>query len=432
MSRTASATQGDRPSARAWSVLVLLTFLNVLNFVDRQLIASLAPMLITDLNLSRAQIGLLAGFAFVVFYTVVGMFLGPVADRLSRPRLVAGGLALWSVMTAVSGSARTFLHLAVPRMLVGVGEATLTPSALSMLADVFPATRLGLATGIYYAGIPLGTALSLLLAAWLAPQFGWRACFYVLGLIGLPLAAVLLFLPDPRASRAASRDQGTHQASGATSAGLGDSARTLWRTLTAVPSYWLSLLGGSLLAYGSAAALLVITWLVQERQFPFARAAFVAGVIAVTSGFAGNLLGGWFSDACQRRFRAGRLWSLVIITAFCTPFAVALYLLPPSSAMFYVCWFVASAATTAYFGPLFAIVQEVSPVRIRATAVACALLALNLLGVGPGPWVTGLIGDRASLTLGLLVSLAVAATSIVPFAVAARHYERDVVRARQL
>ncbi|HUP46706.1 MAG TPA: MFS transporter, partial [Thermoanaerobaculia bacterium] len=131
----APSDPADRVSRSAWTLLLVLTALNILNFVDRMLIASLAPLLITDLGLSRAQIGLLSGFGFVFFYTLVGMFLGMAADRYRRIPLVAAGLALWSAMTALCGWARNFMQLAIPRIFVGVGEATLTPAAISMLAD---------------------------------------------------------------------------------------------------------------------------------------------------------------------------------------------------------------------------------------------------------------------------------------------------------
>ena len=187
----------DAVPRSAWALLGMMTTLNVLNFVDRQLISSLAPLLIADLGLSRSQIGLLVGFTFVVFYTLVGMLLGVAADRWPRRTIIAWGLGLWSVMTALSGAARSFLHLALPRVFVGVGEATLTPAALSMLGDAFPARRLGLATGIYYAGLPIGTALSLGVAGWVAPRFGWRVCFYVFGLLGLAAVGLLFTVREP-------------------------------------------------------------------------------------------------------------------------------------------------------------------------------------------------------------------------------------------
>jgi MFS family permease len=203
------AAPADAVPRSAWVLLGVMTGLNVLNFVDRQLIASLAPLLIADLGLTRSQIGLLVGFAFVVFYTLVGMVLGVAADRWSRRTIIAWGLALWSVMTALSGAARGFLHLAVPRVFVGVGEATLTPAALSMLGDAFPTRRLGLATGTYYTGLPIGTALSLGVAGWAAPRFGWRVCFYGFGAIGLAAVALLFAVREPARRAAAGVRAGT-------------------------------------------------------------------------------------------------------------------------------------------------------------------------------------------------------------------------------
>jgi MFS family permease len=400
----------DRAPAAAWGLLLFLTALNVLNFVDRQLIASLAPLLIDDLGLSRADIGLLAGFAFVVFYTVMGLALGVAADRLPRVRLVAGGLTLWSAMTAVSGFAQSFLHLAVPRVLVGVGEATLTPAALSMLGDAFPRARLGMATGVYYAGIPMGAALSLIVAGWVAPRFGWRVCFFVLGAIGLAAVTALSIVREP------SRIGG---AAGQPPPAFRGIVRDVGAALRARPALWLVIAGGTLLVYGSASALLTITWLVQERGFPFQSAAYASGLVAVTAGFGGNLFGGWFADWCAARWAGGRLWSLVIMTVVTTPVAAIFYLVPSSSPVFYVCWVVAYAATTAWFGPVFAAIQDLSPPSARSTLVAVGLLVTNLLGVGPGPWITGLLGDRYSLTVGLLSSLGVVALSVVPFSLGA-------------
>ena len=266
------------------------------------LIASLAPLLIKDLGLTRAQIGLLAGFGFVFFYTFVGLFLGVAADRFKRFPLIGIGLALWSAMTALSGWARSFLQLALPRIFVGVGEATLTPAALSMLGDAFPPRRLGLAIGVYYSGIPLGLAVALISSSFIAPRYGWRVSFFALGIIGL-LATVLLFVLREPARRKAVVVRGVPEPRPS----VRELVRDILRALVDRPALAFALAGGSLLCYGSGAALHGVTWLVEERGFRYADAAFRSGVVAVFAGFLGNLAGGAFSDFCAKRFPAGRL-----------------------------------------------------------------------------------------------------------------------------
>jgi MFS family permease len=404
------AANAGRVSAYAWRLLLFLTALNILNFVDRMLIASLAPLLIADLGLTRAEIGLLAGFGFVFFYSFVGLFLGLAADRFRRIPLVTAGLALWSAMTALSGWARSFVQLAIPRIFVGVGEATLTPSALSMLGDAFPPKRLAMASGVYYAGIPLGTAVSLIASSYVAPRYGWRACFYLLGVIGLVAAAALYFFPEPPRRGAVTTSRVT----------LGGLVADLVLALKSRRELVLALVGGSMLVYGSGAALLVVTWLVEERGYDYPSAAFRAGVVAVFAGFFGNLAGGAFADACAKRRPNGHLWSLIPMTAFFVPVTIAFYTLEPGTPLFFVCWFFAAAGTSSYFGPLFASLQQLAPAHTRSTVIAFGLLVMNLLGVGPGPLVTGWLGDERSLTTGLVSSQAIVALAVIPFALAAR------------
>jgi len=432
--------------AAAWLLLSFLTTLNVLNFVVRQLIPSLAPLLIADLGLSRAQIGALIGFAFVVVYSIVGVALGLVADRWPRRAVIAGGLTIWSVMAAVSGAARSYLALAVPRVFVGVGQAALTPAALAMLGDVFPARRLGLASGVYYAGLPIGTALSLGLAGWLAPRYGWRVCFFVAGAAGLAALALLAMVREPARRRQVGSQGGSQEGSGLTSwqnaasdpatpvpdaakrcdvrpdpkptlAGL---ARDVRSALRDRPALGLLMLGGAALTYGSAAGTHGVTWLVEERGMTFAAAAWLSGLMTIGSGLVGNLAGGWFSDVCARRWPGGRAWSLVLLALFFAPFNAAFFLLAPGSIAFYACWFVWAASAVAHFGPVLSAVQEISPAHVRSTMVAFALMVLNLVGVGPGSLITGAIGDAVSLTAGLFVSVGVGLAGAAVFAFAAR------------
>ncbi|HEX9187367.1 MAG TPA: MFS transporter, partial [Vicinamibacteria bacterium] len=180
-----------------WGAVAALGGLNVLSFVDRQMLVALAPLLIRDLGLSRAQVGLLVGISFIGVFAVGTLVAGVLADRWSRPRLMGGGLAVWSAATALTGAATGFGSLAACRALVGVGEATLPAAALSMLGDRVSPRRVGFASGVFYAGIPLGFALSFALAGWIGPWLGWRACFFLLGLLGLAAVALVHRMVDP-------------------------------------------------------------------------------------------------------------------------------------------------------------------------------------------------------------------------------------------
>ena len=198
MTAPAPSPADEAVSARHYGFLVFITLLNVMNFVDRQLLGSLANFIVPDLGLTNAQFGLLTGLAFIVFYSAMGLVAGALADMVHRPRLVAGALTLWSALTVASGRATGFVSLLVPRMFIGVGESVLTPASISMLADRFPAARMGFVSGFYYMGVPIGVGVSLLVAGYLEPVVGWRNCFYMLGGLGVVLAACMLLVRETR------------------------------------------------------------------------------------------------------------------------------------------------------------------------------------------------------------------------------------------
>ena len=147
-------------SSKDYTFLGLLTIINVLNFVDRSLLASFANFIVPDLGLTDTEFGTLVGLAFLFFYSIMGLFMGVLADTMNRPRLIAFGVALWSLFTIASGAARGFITMAIPRMFIGVGESILTPSAISSLSDRFPESKMGFAIGFYYMGIPIGAGLA--------------------------------------------------------------------------------------------------------------------------------------------------------------------------------------------------------------------------------------------------------------------------------
>ncbi len=425
----------QRTSSRTASLLLIfLTLLNVLNFVDRQLIVYLAPLLRAELGLSLAKIALLYGYIFIGFYTLVGMVLGNAADRMHRPRLIAGGLALWSALTGASGAALNFLQLTLARLLVGVGEATLTPAAVSMLSDVFPARKRAFASGFYYAGVPLGSGASMLIAGWIAPRYGWRACFYFLGFIGLLLVPLVLLIRNPvRGQAEAAERSAALQAEVHEELSTREIYRELFRALRRVPALPLVILNGVIVNFALSASSMVLTWLNTERGFSYQQAAFINGSIFTVAGVSGTLLGGYVSDWFHRRWVGGRLWFLVAKGLIFMPFTLAFYTLSTEAPwfLFYACWFVSSLGSTTWYGPVFATVQDLTPARVRSTAVAFLLLALNLLGTGLGPLVSGLIGDHVSLWRGLLICACIGFTGVIPALIAARRYGTDLARARE-
>ena len=190
------------------------------------------------------------------------------------------------------------------------------------------------------------------------------------------------------------------------------------------PALWLVMLGGSGVAYASGAAVHAVTWIVQERGVAFGQAAFRGGLIIATAGLTGNFLGGWFADWCRMRWAGGRLWSLAISCVVFAPISLAFVYASPDSPMFYVLWFLTNVGLSTWYGPVFAGTQDLAPASVRASIIGVALLVTNVLGVSPGAYITGLIGDATSLTQGLIVSIGVSVASAIPFALAARRMDR--------
>ncbi|SVE41887.1 uncharacterized protein METZ01_LOCUS494741, partial [marine metagenome] len=162
---------------KSYSILGFLTLLNVLNFIDRQLLSSFSNYIVPDLGLTNTQYGILSGLAFIIFYSIMGVIMGAIADRVHRPKFIALGVVLWSLLTAVSGMAKNFWMLLFPRIFIGIGESVLTPTALSFLSEHFPRKNMGFVAGFYYLSVPLGVTLSFYIAGFLGPVWGWRNCF---------------------------------------------------------------------------------------------------------------------------------------------------------------------------------------------------------------------------------------------------------------
>ena len=411
-----------------WFVLAFLTFLNVINFVDRQLVVSLQVPLKADpqLELTDVKITLLAGYAFAIVYSIAGLFLGTIADRWNRPRLIAVGLFVWSAMTAASGLAQSFAHLAAARIFVAIGEATLTPAAVAMLGDLFSPKQRSMASGLYYLGIPLGASLSLIVAGVLEPipGIGWRGCYLILGLVGLLLVVVVAFMRDPRTTADFQANLGA--ASMAPTAPLGQQFRQLFGTLFRTPALVLTMLGAVAINIGVGTTYLDPSWLVAERGFSKSQAPLFLGSIFLFGGSLGNFLGGWLGDRFHRHTPAGRLLAMLCLQLAITPFGILFRFVPSTSILFPISWFLSSMMITVMYGPVLATVQELTPVRIRATMIAFLLICLNIFGASLGALLAAQLTKQLhSYTWGIFITCQISLLAIPMFFWASRRFERD-------
>ena len=424
-----------------YGFLMFLTLLNVMNFVDRQLLASFANWIVPDLGLTNTEFGLLTGLIFIFFYSVAGVFMGVLADRVNRTRLIAAGLALWSALTALSGVAKGFVSLAIPRLFIGIGESIMTPTAMSLLADRFPSSRLGFASGVYYMGVPIGVAASLFVVAYLEPLLGWRGCFYALGGLGLALAAIMFFMKEtPRKhetealakKEAEKEDQSGEALTEIERPSVKEMLATLVQAFKSSPALLMTVLGGVAFHFVLGAATFEQLWFVQERGFDRSEIAELSGWLAFAGGIAGNLFGGIGGDWFLRKTGMGRPMFLFWIMLVLTPISLYYRVIDPTSLFFLFGIFIGYFQLGCFYGPTFATVQELVPPQIRGTLVAFYILSLNFFGLGLGVTGGGIVVDwmiaeaiSEPYTMTLLAFTALSLLAIPLFYFAGRRFERD-------
>ena len=412
----------------AYRLLFFLTLLNLLNFVDRQLIASFSNFIVPDLGLTNAQYGFLTTIPFIVFYSIAGLFMGVLADMVNRPRLIAFGVVLWSVFTALTGAAKGFVSMALPRMFIGVGESILTPTSMSLLSDSFPSKRMGFAAGFYYMGVPIGVGVSLLIAGYLGESLGWRNCFYLLGGIGLILGlSALLFKDRPRKNASDNEEQQT--LSKETTVEI---VKTLYKAISASSALRFTILAGVFYHIVLGASGFEQLWLVQERGFERSNIAQIVGWIGVFAGLAGNLFGGILSDWWQENTDQGRPMFLFWLALLTLPIGIYYRFVEPGTVIFWIGIIIGYFQLGCFFGPTFSTVQELVPDRIRATVVAFYILTLNLIGLTIGSWGGGLCADwmeaanyQEPYTMMLVVFSIISIISIPCYYLAGKRYKED-------
>jgi predicted MFS family arabinose efflux permease len=379
-------------SARA--ALGALTGLNVLNYADRYVGAAMLPLILSSLALSDAQGGLLQS-AFILSYSLFSPLAGWLGDRWARLRLAAGGVLVWSVATVASGLAPTYATLLLARTVIGVGEASYAIVTPSLLSDFYPAERRARVFAIFYAAIPVGTALGYALGGTVGSAFGWRPAFFFAGIPGAVLAFTLLGLPEPERGASDTAGAGT-----ATPLALGPSLRAL-----AARRSYLYNTGAQVLytfAMGGLATWMP-TYYVRQRGLALETASTTFGLVLLVAGFIGTVLGGHLTDRLAPRLRGAQFAVSGASLALALVFTLGAVLASPP-AIFWPCTFVTLLLLFLNIGPLNAAMANVLPPDLRARGFALTTMAMHLLGDAASPWLIGVVSDYVGLTAPILAS----------------------------
>ncbi len=402
----------------ARGLLLFLFAVNLLNYIDRQILFAVFPPVKAELGLSDTQLGLLAS-AFMWVYLSTAPVFGLLADRGSRPRLMGMGVSLWSVATAFSGMVKSYGGLLAGRALVGIGEASYGSIAPALLSDVFPLAGRGKALAIFSMAIPVGSALGYLLGGLLERAFGWRAAFFAVGLPGLALAYVVSRLPDR------TRDEGRITGASARRA----SPRVAdYLAMLRTPSYLLNCLAMTAMTFAvGGLAAWVPTYLVRVRGMELAQANLVFGVLTLISGLGGTLFGGWMGDRLLLRVPTAYFLVSGVGLALSAPCAAAVILFDDMRWVLGAI-FLAEVCIFLNTGPLNAVIANVSRTEVRATAYAANIFIIHALGDAISPAIIGAVSDRVGLAAAFWVAPGVLALAAVFCFWGMRHYARDVSR----
>jgi multidrug resistance protein len=382
------------------TALALLTTLNLLNYIDRSVLFAVQPLVQSEFHLTNTQVGYLTS-AFLAFYMVAAPFVGPLADRYSRKRIIVFGAIFWSALTLLTAFTHTYWQLLVRHTLVGVGEATFVTIAPTFVADLFPESQRGRIFGVFYLAIPVGTAAGYLLGGKLGPDFGWRFPFYIAAAPGFLLALAIAFLPEPPRGQFDSLKETPERG---TIPGLARN-RAFWTVTLGMAAGTFSL-GGM--------QVWMPTFLFVARGYSLKEANEIFGVIIVVCGIVASLAGGWLGDRLLPRMKGSYYFVSALSVALGVPaMIVALFVKGPVM--------LPAIALAAFFllmntSPLNTALVNAVGAHIRVTAIAVNIFLFHLLGDVPSPTLMGYVADRHSLQAAFILPvIAMAISSAILF-----------------
>ena len=371
------------------TALIVLTALNLLNYVDRNVLFAVQPLVQAEFHVSKEQIGFLTS-AFLGFYMIAAPFVGPLADRYSRKLIIVLGAVFWSGLTLLTAVTHNYTELLIRHTLVGVGEATFVTIAPTFVADLFHENVRGRILGVFYLAIPVGSAAGYLLGGYLAPTHGWRFPFYIAAVPGFVLALLVLFLKEPPRGQFDSLQETPERGT----------VLGLFRN----PAFLTATLGMAFMTYSLGG---IQVWMPQflysERHFTLEKANLLFGGIIVIDGFVASLAGGWLGDYLLPRMKSS--YYLVSAASMMLGIPVMIVALFNRGSLM-----VPAIAVAAFFlllntAPLNAAVINSVGAHIRATALAVNIFIFHLLGDVPSPTMMGWVADKRSLQAAFILPI---------------------------
>lgn len=390
--------------------LAMLTVVYMFNFIDRQILAILLPSIRAEFQVGDFVLGLLAGTAFALFYVILGVPVARLADRVNRRNLIALAVAIWSGMTALSGLAANVWQLALARIGVGIGEAGCSPPAHAIIADLYPPEQRSAAMGVYTLGISAGVMLAYMAGGWVVQNIGWREAFFIVGLPGLLLAALVRFtVPEPSRGAAEQRHDSGEQ----------PSLRDVAGFLLARKSFVYMALGAGISSFvGYAIVFNMPNFMVRSLGVDAAAIGFALGPIYGIAGGLGFFLGGYLADRIGAHGHSKALACIAAATA-ASAICFGAVFLSTTLAWCLTLLILPSVISNFYLAPVLSQTQSLVSLRMRAVASSLVLLIINVIGLLIGPPATGLISDLLQASQGeesLRYALLIVSVVLLPLA----------------
>ncbi len=414
------------PTAANYTLL-LLTLINTLNYLDRGIFSAVLQSIKSEMRLSDTSIGLVAGFAFFLFYSILGMPIAYLADRYSRRNIIAIGLAVWSVMTSLTGLAANLWQLALTRFLMGAGEASSLAPSNALVSDLYPRQRRSFVLGILATGSTFGVSLAYLVGGWMNQHYGWRSAFFVAGLPGILLA--ILFLLTVREPA-----RGMHEK--AESLEKSTFAETIL-FLARSKAYIFVMIGFGIMGISvHAKSVWSAAFLIRVHHLNSSSAGTLIAIGQLLT-LPGYLAGGALAERLGRRDERWKVWVPTLGYVLSVP-ATILFLLANTSGALFAGLLLSSFFGSLHFGPVLAVCMNVAKVRMRALSTATLMFFGNLIGQIIGPLGVGYLNDimtsafgdlaiRYSMSLGALCALIAAGFSLI----GSRYVVQDTKRAAE-